>query len=378
MKAETMVAHIMRELHRSHWERPADPAWDSNVPIIYYEEANHKGRAYRVPLVILRTQPCEWFKKSGCTMCNYALLAANRETVTPKNILNQVDWALEHLGSSEQYPYILLSASGSFLSDFEIDTETRLQVVDKLRRWGLKQLSFECRAEYARDVDHLRELKKTFGGGISVGLGLESADDFVRNAIINKGVTQKVLLEAMSALSAAEHSYYTYIILGKPFLTPAEDIRDTVNSVKFSFDHGCFMCVVFASNLQPFTLNRYLWSKGRFRPPSLWSLLAIIKELGPELGRKVALKGLTKDLPYAPPVVATTCPKCNDRATAAVRRWDYGRDWNDIESVWGSCECFKTWEATLREEPTEPLRERVEKGYRLIMSELGLEGGEKA
>jgi len=373
MKPEAMIGRIMRELHRGHWERPADPAWDSNIPVIYYEEANHRGKAYRVPLVILRTQPCEWFRRSGCTMCNYALLAANQEKVTSANILNQVDWALEHLGSSTQYPYVLLSASGSFLSDDEIDPETRLAVLDKLRRWGLKQLSFETRAEFARDPVYLKELKKTFGGGISAGVGLESADDFIRNAILNKGLPRKILLDGLAGLREAGIEYYMYIILGKPFLTPAEDIRDTVASVRFSFDNGGFMCIVFASNLQPYTLNRYLWSQGRFIPPSLWSLLAVIKELGPDPGRRVALKGLTRDLPYAPPVVATTCPKCDERVVAAIRKWDYDRNIADVDAVWGQCDCFEKWKATLDGGADGAIRERVEKGYRQAMAELGLD-----
>jgi uncharacterized Fe-S cluster-containing MiaB family protein len=72
-------------------------------------------------------------------------------------------------------------------------------------------------------------------------------------------------------------------------------------------------------------------------------------------------------------VVATTCPKCDERVVAAVRKWDYDRNIADIDAVWGQCDCFEKWKATLDDGAGGTIRERVDKGYRQVMAELGLE-----
>ncbi len=82
-----------------------------------------------------------------------------------------------------------------------------------------------------------------FTGSISIGTGVESFDEYIRNICLNKKLPIEVMLRAVNVLQDCQIKFYHYHLLGKPFLTSDEDIDDTVISIRKSFEirarNGC-------------------------------------------------------------------------------------------------------------------------------------------
>jgi len=373
MRAEKMVARVMQELHRPQVAAHDEPARQLDEPVLYYEETNFAGQPYSVPVVILRTRPCEWFVKSGCVMCNYSLVGAGTSGVPDEAVLAQADRAIRRLAPLDRYRYVVFTSPGSFLSDFEVPPAVRLEIARKLRSAGLRRWSIESEARFCRSR-RLQELRDAFEGEISVGIGLESADPFVRNVCLNKGLSTAVYERRISDVARAGLSFYNYAVYGKPFLTELEDIEDSVATIRYALERGAFMAVLLAVNVQPRTLVHWLWERGRYRLRSLWGAIEVVLRLPPELRPRVPIKGVEEVAPR-PLAAAGTCARCRDRVVAAIRNWNMHRDHRILEDVVGSCDCRDRWWRQVRaERPASALRERVLREYRRVAREMGVLG----
>ena len=159
-----------------------------NVPEIYFEETRMSNNKTIVlmPLVALKSNPCSWLKNcGGCTMCGYQLAASLNKKPTEKNIINQTKFAIKRC-PSDSYPLITFNSAGSLLDSNEVSDKLRLKILKILKYAGYKEFNFECRPEFLLNEERVRELKKFFDI-VSVGIGLESSDDFIRKELINKG-----------------------------------------------------------------------------------------------------------------------------------------------------------------------------------------------
>lgn len=345
------------------------PQWNPDICSFYFEENTWKEHGYLMPLVILKTRPCQWYSKGGgCTTCGYNLLAAIDNEITKKNLFNQVNYLTKVLPSS-RFPFITLTSCGSFMDSSEIDDNTRLEILKILNKRGYKHINFESRPNVLRNEERLQNLHKVFDGDISVGIGLESSNDYIRRFCINKGYETKVFLEAVKALQHNDISYDAYILCGKPFLSPQEDIEDCVNSIKFAFNKGCYWVILMTANLQPHSLTYFMNNHGLYSLPKLWTPLEILRRLPATMRKRVILKGIDKALPH-PLKFATNCKYCTSSIVDAQRQWNLTFDYSFIESVLDSCECKEEWENTLHDGIE--MEERVEKYYRIMSKLLGI------
>lgn len=339
------------------------PKWNPNVCNVYFEENTWKKHGYLMPLAVMKTRPCHWFLRGGgCTTCGYNLAAALDHEVTKEQLLNQVEYLTEILPSSA-FPFITLTSAGSFMDSREIDDETRLEILRMLDSRGYSHLNFESRPNDLTNKERLQRLQEAFHGGISVGMGLESSSDFVRRFCVNKGYTTRVFVEAIKSLKESGISYDAYVLCGKPFLSPKEDIEDSVESIKFAFEKGCYWVILMTTNLQPHTLTYFMQKHGLYSLPKLWTPLEIMRRLPSALRKRVILKGIDKAVPY-PLEFASNCEDCTAGVVNAHRQWNLTLDYSFIEEVLDSCECKQEWEQHL--DDSMGMEERVEKYYRIL------------
>jgi len=376
VKTATLQGHvskIMRLIRKPHFQRPPDPTWNPRTPVIYFEETCFGGDPFQVPMVILRTQPCRWFTAGGCVMCNYELIEANDQEVTGDDLLAQVDYAIEKLGPLSRYQYLFITSGGSFLDSHEVPDYVRIEILKRLRQAGLKRISFESEAKYCLDNERLAPISEFFPGSASVGIGLESADSLIRNVVVNKGLSQAVFERATNTLRRAGIDFYVYVLLGKPFLTIAEDEADCVETIIAGRQAGAFMTVVEMINIQPFTLTGWLWERNRYTPPPLWSGLRVIRDTPEEYRRGVSIKGLEPDDGVPPPLESSqSCPLCSDSLRNAIRAWNLHRELTSIEETWGACSCFTTYETSRSRVIEVAIEERVSNELHRVADELGI------
>lgn len=355
------VQKVMKQVRVAHFAR-SEPKPNPREPVVYWEETCLQGRPYMVPLIILRTRPCRWFTAGGCVMCNYELLAVD-EGVSDEDLLVQLEVAMSQLQPLRKYPYLLVTSQGSFLDDAEVSLEMRSRILQALWGAGLQAVSTESEARYCLDANRLAAMRSSFPGRISIGIGLEAADDEIRNCIINKGLTTSTFQRAARTLSEEGVHFYTYVTLGKPFLTVDEDVSDAVATIELSLLNAAFMCVVEMVNIQPHTLTHRLWTEGTYRPPWLWTAFELLSRVDTRTRELVSIKGFDSDTSPVPLDLPRNCAHCNDRIRGALNHWNLNRDFESLWQHWKTCDCWEDWRDIASQTfPTRPI-ERARTAY---------------
>ncbi|MBK3734257.1 hypothetical protein GAY29_14290 [Azospirillum brasilense] len=305
-------------------------------------------------------------------MCNYELLAID-EGVEREDILKQVDRAVDTLGPMSRFHYVFITSQGSFFDRHEVDYQTRMEIAARLRRAGVKAVSTESEAKYCIDVRPLLEFREQLGAPLSIGIGLEAADEFIRNVVVNKGLPLETFQKATAHLCQHHVGFYCYVSLGKPFLSVEEDISDAITAVNMCFDNGGFMAVLEMINIQPHTLTAHLYHRDRYVPPSLWTGIATLLRLPDNIRSRVSLKGTEADVEPVPLALPSGCPRCDTLLRNAIRQWNYERNVSVLRDVWGRCKCFEQWEKDQRASAVISISERVDYEWGRIEAELRLQ-----
>lgn len=352
-----LLLKAMESVRKNHFARLRKFV-DSTKPVIYFEETNTLGKPFEVPLVILRTAPCRWFRSGGCVMCNYELMAVD-EGVDDEIIIQQLVWAIDNLPALKLMPYLFLTSQGSFFDEHEIPSRVRQVIASRLKSEGLKSMATESEAKYCVNNVQISDFVRTFGGHLSIGIGLEAANETIRNCIINKGLSDELYYAAANFLKSIDVSHYAYITVGKPFLSIQEDIDDAVEAIELSSKKGAFMHVVEMTNIQPFTLTEALFRLRLYSPPSLWTAFAVMRRLSPELRARTSVKGFDANIEPNPIALSNSCEKCSDQLRNAFRVWNLTREWHPLNKLWGICECFKNWESLSEQQGTETVHLRL-------------------
>lgn len=303
-------------------------------------------------------------------MCNFQSISAYDQTISKENILNQVNWALKKLMTKVPRPYLHLTSSGSFLDPNEIDDEILVEILQTLEKSGVRLLSTESRPEFVLNEQRLETMSQNFDGTISIGIGLESSDDFIRNFCLNKGFRTKTFKKAVDLLKKHNISFHSYILLGKPLLSTYEDIEDTVRTIQFSVDLGG-IAIVRLVNLQPYTLIHWLHQRNMYELPKLWSALRVLESLAETERQKVWIKGIDKDAP-APIEFAMNCEICTSTIHNAIVGWNITRNYQIIEQVVDCCDCKADWESSYIK-PRESAEKHIMQTYQEILNELTIE-----
>lgn len=359
----------LRENTRVARENMEEMSDDLNVPEIYFEEvrmADNKTIAL-MPLVALKSSPCSWFKScGGCTMCGYQLAASLCKKPTDENIINQTKFAIKRCPSNI-YPLITFNSAGSLLDPEEISDELRPKLLQMLKDEDYKEFNFECRPEFLLNEERVKQLKEYFDI-VSVGIGLESSNDFIRNNCINKGTRISTYLMAAEICKKYGIAHDAYIQLGKPFLTTREDIEDAVSTVNFAFENGFGRVFLMLCNIQPTAITHFLWEREKFDVPMLWSAIEVIKRLPEKYRADVSVRQFSRAVP-TPLIFPSNCDKCTAGVADKLMQWNMTGDFGHIQDM-PNCECLGEFQDRLKEKRDTELKEHVDKVKRYIFEEL--------
>ena len=293
---------------------------------VWKEKERLDGEVVDCLTVILRTTGCYWAKKEGCRMCGY--IQDTEPSVTQQDLLEQFHSALEKPGVPD---VVKIFTSGSFFDEREVSEDTRNKIRQKLEELGVKKLIVESRPEFVTE-----EVLDEFEGGklqLEVGIGLESASDFVREVLINKGFTFQEFEEAAKLLRRRGFRVKAYLLLKPPFLSEGEAIADVVHSalkIKKLVD----VISINPTNVQRGTLVEKLWERKLYRPPWLWSAVEVVRQIRSE-GIEVICHpvGRGKRSPH-------NCGKCDEEVSRALREFSL---YQDTEILDLTCSCKEKW-----------------------------------
>ena len=225
----------------------------------------------RAFVVILKTRGCYWADLKGCSMCGYSKDTLGRGA-TPDELAEQLGRALARYRGE---PYVKVYTSGSFLDDREVDAESRRAIVGAFSGKA-RRLLFETLPEFATP-ETLRPLKDAFAGEIEVALGLESTDPVILGPVRpqERGPLRVPRRRRPGPLPRPAREGVP------PPETPVPHRRakrSTMSSgrVREAADHFDALSVN-PVHIQNGTVVEWLFHRGRYRPPWLWSVVESLK-----------------------------------------------------------------------------------------------------
>ncbi len=334
-----MPESVAREVARDRRPPPAAPDSAARYVNLWSEDEAIGAERVRAFVLILRTRGCYWADVKGCSMCGYAKDTLGR-SATPAELATQLEHALRAYRGE---PYVKIYTSGSFLDDREVDPGSRLALV---RAFGghARRLLFETLPEFATS-ESLAPLRDAFSGELEVAQGLESTQPDVLRRLINKGSPPSEYFAAAERIRALGIRAKAYLLLKPPYLTEQESIDDVVTSIGEAarrFD----AISVNPVHIQNGTVVEWLYRRGRYRPPWLWSLVTVMTE-GSRLRGETRLVTFPTagGLPRGP----HNCRKCDRGVLDALEEASLSQRFEPLSAL--DCGCRADYRALARLEP---------------------------
>jgi archaeosine synthase beta-subunit len=300
--------------------------------------AHIDGHATQRLMVVLRTGGCEYARRAdgGCTVCGFLDNAV--DGISETAIQYQLDTLLSRVDLAGVGEFDLLTL-GSFLNDREVSPSLRASLLHRVAKLpSIQRVSFESRAEYIT-LDNLRACKAALGDKAGeLGIGLESADDHIRNEIIRKGLEKEAFVDVVRKVGQAGLRLLVYLLIKPPSLTEQQAIDDAVASARYVFrvagEHGVKARVAFEPVfICPNTQLDELFTKSEYRLVNLWSVVDVIQRvhmLGPIF---VGLSDENLSMDRMP----GSCDKCYQRIIEAVEGFNGSQDIRAIAAL--DCDC---------------------------------------
>ncbi|MGC8565758.1 MAG: archaeosine biosynthesis radical SAM protein RaSEA [Thermoplasmata archaeon] len=298
---------------------------------LWFEDELYRGQRQRSMVLVLRTKGCFWFKHSGCTMCGY-YNDTNDGDINEKNLINQVEKSRQKYKGEK---IVKIYNSGSFFDQNEIPLEAQEKIIESFPE--AERIIVETRPEFINEnlLNRINKYKEK----LMIAIGLESSDNNVLINSINKGFTIDAYERAAKLLFKNGFSIKTYILLKPPFLTEKKAINDAIKSIEFASTYS-EMISLNPVNIQNNTLVEFLWRKGYYRSPWLWSVVDVLKKTS-HLGKVVSF-------PTAPGTQrgAHNCGKCDEDVIKAIENFSFTQNIEYLNSI-KECECKINWEKIL-------------------------------
>ena len=318
-------------------------SWDADELATVYTtpECLPDGTVCQATTVIFRTRGCVWWWNSGCTFCGY--FNDVRDDVTYDNLMAQWQSAKDQTNDFEGSEVIKVYTSGTFFEDRENPPEWQEAILRETNERGLR-LIVEARAEMC--TPEKMAWVANLHPGCVVAIGLEAMDDEVLKFHCNKGFSTKQWLKAVKTLRANELEVKTYLLFKPPFMSEGDALKHCIEWIR---EAGPLSDEVSVNpmNIQRGTIVERLFRHREYRPPWLWSLVEMIRQVDSVPGRLIVH-------PTAAGRVrgAHNCGKCDKHVAAAIERYSVSGDLQEFAGL--TCECEKIWATEIELDGTIP------------------------
>ena len=330
---------LARTVARERRPEPASATDASRFVNAWVEPETLADERVRAFVLILRTRGCYWADFKGCSMCGYARDTLGR-SATPAELAEQVSRALARYHDE---PYVKVYTSGSFLDDREVDPTSR-EVVVRAFAGRARRLLFETLPEFATEAA-LVPLRAAFSGELEVALGLESTDPVVLSRFVHKNAPPSAYFDAAATVRRLGLRAKAYLLLKPPYLTESESVADVVRSVTEAAPRFDALSVN-PVHIQGGTVVEWLFRRGRYRPPWLWSVVETLRASADRRGSARLISFPTAGgLPRGP----HNCGSCDGRVLAAIEEASLDQRFEVLDGL--DCSCRDAWAAACRLEP---------------------------
>ena len=313
---------------------------------------NINGTSANRLMVVYRMVGCKYGK---CTMCDFAHYKNSK--ITEENIKKQHVGTLKILNDSDKnIEHFDLLTLGNFFNDEEASPSLREFLLKSLAKIPtLKRVLTESRREYLT-LEKLKEAKSYLREDqiLEFAIGYESSNDSVRNEILNKELPEHHLDEVLEICKEANVNFVSYVLIKPHLLTELEGIQDSVNTAVHVLEkakrHGVSARIAFEPVFvtQKNILN-YLWKKGKYTPPKLWSIVEVLRQTGSRLNES-NLKGKLfvglSDENLSSKRMTSNCGICDEDIKKEIQSFNGHQNISRLAEINHSC-CKADWEEML-------------------------------
>lgn len=290
-----------------------------------------EGKKSDVMVMIMRTNGCVWAKNGGgCTMCGYR--SASLKDVSEENLLKQLEQAMSRYKGE---PFVKIYTSGSFLDESEIPVSVRDRIYDSFS--GCRRLLFESRPEFITK-DSLSTAPKS----TTIALGLETADPLIMEKSIRKGFTPEQSKAAGELVKDSGLMVRSYLLLKPLFLQEKAAIDSAVASARFA-DPFSDEISINPINVQNGTVVERIWKRGDYRPPWIWSLIEVMRQLSGTVHSRI----ISSPSGGGSQRGVHNCGECDQLALQAVENFSFSQDPKDLDV---KCGCIDKWKNYMQSE----------------------------
>jgi len=282
---------------------------------------------------------CEYFRTTGgCTMCGFGNSTSKYTNghLFWNKIFEQMYVSAEKQANLSSPKELFVYNGGSFWNDKEIPLKFQNYLCEQVaNNDSIDRLFIENRCEYIQENKIEKYLKILDGKRLSIGIGLESQDDYVRNHLIKKGLSKRLFEEKVKIIKnlGAETSVYLFL---KPIgLSEKEAVEEILASINYVVSLGVNEINLSCAFVQNKTKMATEFYAGNFKPPTLWSILEIIEKITNN-NWPVLIGGFTDE--PVPIAIPENCPNCSPIIYKAIEQYRRTRILGKIPS----CSCKLT------------------------------------
>ena len=296
-------------------------------PRMWTEDDVLDGQPVQAFVVIFQTSGCFWANHSGCSMCGY--FRDSNPNTTDDDLRQQLTVALNRYDGQLM---VKIFTSGSFFDTQEISPVMQQAILNAFFSRA-QQISVETRPEF---IGHIHELRIPPEKQLEIAMGLESSNDRVLEHSITKGFTYTQWRVGAEWVAEAGHLLKVYLLIKPPFLTEAEAIKDAI----FSAHQVADIANTISFNpvaIHGYTLVDYLWHRGLYRPPWLWSVIEVLTSSADQVESIIKCDVVAGGTRRG----AHNCGNCNGVTLDAIHSFSLDGDpviFDDLQ-----CNCREEW-----------------------------------
>jgi len=245
--------------------------------------------------------------------------------------------------TTDQYRMVKIFTSGSFFDPQEVSL-VALRAIGSAFRGKLviaetrpEFITGEALAAFMEEADD-----GTWKKPLYCAVGLETANDMIREKCIRKGFTFSQFTDACRRAKKAGAGIKAYLLHKPLFLTEREALEDMHSSLRIASGFADLISMN-PCTVQARTELEWFWKQRAYRPPYLWSVLAALRDAPVHVTCDPVGGGRTRG-PH-------NCGACDKDIVAGIRDYSLTGDRDLIAALLETeCACKKEWEFVLENE----------------------------
>jgi radical SAM enzyme (TIGR01210 family) len=320
------LTELAARLRTSGTEKPPVPRFLS-----YDMLRGSDGRTVGRKKVIVMSGGCS---VPTCTMCPFTNENNFGLPRDPASLLEQVDHALDRRSDEPDYEVLALYNDGSFFAPTEVALPVQVAIAEKVAAADVRRLVVESLPLFIRR-SVLEPFVEALGSvDLEIGIGLQSANDLVRETLVNTRVTRSGFERALITMADLGVHPKIYLMIKPPFLTDEEAITDVAESVEYLHALGVDSVTMCPTRVSANTVAWWLLERGRYEPPNLWTVVDAVRRAHEMASVRVACINL-RGADFQS-VFPDSCPLCADMIVDGLLRYSES---GDIAALPHECVC---------------------------------------